>query len=128
MARRRRSQPDDVKAPDYLDEIAQAEWDRVLPELEELGLFDPLFTEILGLYCSVFSTATYHEGLCEKYGDDHILEEGTEFAETARTRGRWDRALQGLRGTSPVRGPSASRPPLNVTQHIRAESQSRLPT
>ena len=96
MAHRRRSQPSNAKAPDYLDEIARAEWDRVLPELEELGFFDPVFTEMLGGYCSVFSTATYHEGLCEKHGDDHVLEEGTEFAETTRERadGYWEEVFE----------------------------------
>jgi len=82
--------------PDYLDDIARAEWDRVLPELEELGFLDPSFTWPIEAYCSAFSTAMYFEGLCDEHGDDYVIREGTESAETVRSiaDGWWDSVFE----------------------------------
>ena len=82
--------------PDYLDKTAREEWDRVLPELEELGFLDPSFTMAIGNYCSAFSTAMYFERLCKEHGDDYVVGEGTESAETARSiaDGWWDSVFE----------------------------------
>src|SRR5690242_20048007 len=47
--------------PDYLDDIARAEWERVVPELARLELLKPVDGSALAAYCemvSVFVRAT----------------------------------------------------------------------
>ncbi|MFC2974558.1 phage terminase small subunit P27 family [Azotobacter bryophylli] len=41
--------------PDWLDEDAQAEWERVVPDLMTLGLISTLDRQVLGQYCEAVS-------------------------------------------------------------------------
>lgn len=41
--------------PDHLDVIARQEWDRIVPELEELGVLSRTDGAALVLYCSTYS-------------------------------------------------------------------------
>jgi P27 family predicted phage terminase small subunit len=46
---------DKVKSPDWLDETARKEWDRVVDELIELGLMTNVDVSALGIYCDTYS-------------------------------------------------------------------------
>ncbi len=41
--------------PEALDSFGRAEWDRILPELEELGILARVDGAALGLYCAAYS-------------------------------------------------------------------------
>jgi P27 family predicted phage terminase small subunit len=41
--------------PSWLDDVARAEWDRVVPELERLGLLTVLDGAALASYCAAYS-------------------------------------------------------------------------
>lgn len=43
------------ECPDFLDALAHAEWDRIVPELEVCGLLTKLDMAALAAYCSTFS-------------------------------------------------------------------------
>lgn len=54
------------EAPDWLGDIARAEWERVVPELSRLDLVKPIDAAALGAYCEmvqlfVQATAEVHE-------------------------------------------------------------------
>lgn len=44
-----------MKAPDYLNEIAQKEWNRVVPALKKAGRFDDSDKAALEIYCTAYA-------------------------------------------------------------------------
>jgi P27 family predicted phage terminase small subunit len=44
-----------LERPDHLDEDARAEWDRLLPQLERMGVISQTDSAVLALYCVAFS-------------------------------------------------------------------------
>lgn len=47
--------------PDYLDDVAQAEWRRIAPELHKAGILSKLDIVVLEMYCSIYSRWRYAE-------------------------------------------------------------------
>jgi P27 family predicted phage terminase small subunit len=45
-----------VVKPEWLDDLGSAEWDKVAPELIEIGRLTALDTTALGAYCMAYST------------------------------------------------------------------------
>ncbi len=54
-ARSRRARPTPPVAPRWLDTYARRVWDRVVAELEPLGVLNPSQREVLAAYCEVAS-------------------------------------------------------------------------
>jgi P27 family predicted phage terminase small subunit len=54
-ARSRRARPVPPTRPDFLDDYALRVWDRLVRELEPLGILNPSQREILAAYCEVAS-------------------------------------------------------------------------
>lgn len=54
--------------PGHLDEVAAAEWDRIVPELEAAGLLASIDGAALALYCDAFSTWIRANHEVEVYG------------------------------------------------------------
>lgn len=44
-----------LECPDHLDDAARAEWDRLLPQLERMGVVSQTDSAVLALYCVTFS-------------------------------------------------------------------------
>jgi len=62
-------QLNDPQCPDYLDAIAAAEWNAIVPHLERLQLIHAIDTTALAMYCSAFSRWRDAEEKCKKYGE-----------------------------------------------------------
>jgi P27 family predicted phage terminase small subunit len=43
------------RRPEYLDSFGRAEWDRIMPELEDLGVLAKVDGAALALYCAAYS-------------------------------------------------------------------------
>ncbi|KKL12243.1 hypothetical protein LCGC14_2537710 [marine sediment metagenome] len=54
-ARSRRARPTPPSAPNFLDDYALRVWDRIIRELEPLGILNPSQRELLAAYCEVAS-------------------------------------------------------------------------
>src|SRR5438105_2313518 len=59
----------DVSCPDHLDEEAKAEWQRVSPELERLGLLTVLDRAALAAYCECYSDWVRLREIVRKTGE-----------------------------------------------------------
>lgn len=56
------------ECPDWLDEEAKAEWERVVPELEQMGLLSPADRAALAAYCTAWSRWKQAEEMVRKFG------------------------------------------------------------
>ena len=54
--------------PDWLDEEAQAEWSRIVPELHEMGLLARADRAAMAAYCTAWSRWVQAEALVKKFG------------------------------------------------------------
>ena len=43
------------ECPEFLDDVAKAEWNRIAPELEAYGLISELYRAVLAGYCNCYS-------------------------------------------------------------------------
>lgn len=65
--------------PAHLDDVACAEWDRIVPQLEQLGVLSQVDGAALALYCGAFSEMLAAEASVREYGlliDTGITAEG----------------------------------------------------
>ena len=54
--------------PAWLDDEAKAEWERVLPDLEQMGLLSPADRPALAAYCTAWSRWVEAEQMVKKFG------------------------------------------------------------
>src|SRR4029077_11756272 len=54
--------------PDWLDDEAKAEWNRIIPELHEMGVLSRADRPALTGYCNAWSRWVHAEGQVRKYG------------------------------------------------------------
>ena len=66
--------------PSHLDEVAVAEWDRLVPELYELGLLTKIDRTSLAAYCQLYSRWVDAERQIQKQGT--IIEQKHATSET----------------------------------------------
>jgi P27 family predicted phage terminase small subunit len=57
--------PGDPGCPPYLDEIGRGEWNRIVPELEKLGVLSVVDRATLEGYCSNYSLARQYQKIAE---------------------------------------------------------------
>jgi P27 family predicted phage terminase small subunit len=60
--------PGRPERPDYLDDQAAAEWDRLVPKLEAIGVMAESYGPALALYCEAYSRWRQAEALVSKHG------------------------------------------------------------
>ncbi len=56
------------ECPDHLDEVARAEWDRITPELDVIGMLTKVDRAALAAYCSAWSRWVDAEKMLARYG------------------------------------------------------------
>jgi P27 family predicted phage terminase small subunit len=54
--------------PEWLDEVAKAEWERVIPDLAEMGVLSRADRPALAAYCTAWSRWVEAEGMVKKFG------------------------------------------------------------
>jgi P27 family predicted phage terminase small subunit len=62
--------------PDWLAPLARAEWDRVAPELERLGLLTAVDGAVLGAYCQAYARMVQAEEAIERLGFNQFSKDG----------------------------------------------------
>ena len=58
----------DPECPEWLDEEAKAEWDRIVPDLREMGLLSRADRPALAAYCTAWSRWVMAEAQVKKFG------------------------------------------------------------
>jgi len=66
------------RRPDWLSPPARAEWARVAPELERLGLLTAVDGAVLGAYCQAYAHMVQAEEVIERLGLVMVLPSGYE--------------------------------------------------
>lgn len=56
------------ESPDWLDDEAKAEWDRIVPDLREMGLLSRVDRPALAAYCTAWSRWVHAEEQVRKLG------------------------------------------------------------
>jgi P27 family predicted phage terminase small subunit len=64
------------KCPDWISGEAKAEWNRVVPELDRLGLLTVIDGAALEGYCAAYALAVHCERAIRKYGTTYENDEG----------------------------------------------------
>lgn len=62
--------------PSWLDDVAKAEWKRVIPDLAGAGLVTTIDRSALAAYCVAFSTAKSAEEIIQREGLTFTMENG----------------------------------------------------
>ena len=57
-----------IDQPEWLDDEAKAEWDRIVPQLQAMGLLAGIDRSALASYCTVWSRWVSAEAHVRKYG------------------------------------------------------------
>jgi P27 family predicted phage terminase small subunit len=72
----RAAQKGEIKAPKHLGTIARAEWDRVVPELQRLGLYTDVDHAALEAYCASYERWIQAEAILKDEGLTFTTEKG----------------------------------------------------
>lgn len=82
--------------PAYLDELAVAEWHRVFPELERLGLVSVLDVTPLAAYCQAVSDYAQARDWMRENGRVQVLRDDKGIVRSANPASQWYIAAKAL--------------------------------
>lgn len=73
--------------PDFLDEMAKAEWSRIVPELEQLGIMSNIDIALVASYCT--SVSELAEASIQIEANGYVYEATSDKGHTVQRKSPW---------------------------------------